>query len=159
MKIRPFVLPRPLAMISAAFPQTPPTVALCLALNALRDRLLPADCRNALEGKYLRVQVTDAGLTLDFTVRHGWFAPSPAVARADVTLAATAYDFLCLATREEDPDTLFFARRLVMQGDTDLGLLVKNSLDAAEWPAFRLADLAPHRVFQRLTRLLAPRSA
>lgn len=154
MPVRPFVLPRPLAGIASALPQTPPTVALCLALNAVRDWLLTTACRDALEGRHLRLQVTDAGLTLDFTVRGGWFTPWSGTALTDLTLAATAYDFLCLATRKEDPDTLFFARRLVMQGDTDLGLLVKNTLDAAELPAFSLADLAPHRVLRRLAGLV-----
>ena len=40
---------------------------------------------------------------------------------------------LALALRREDPDTLFFKRRLVMTGDTDLGLVVKNALDAIDW--------------------------
>ena len=30
----------------------------------------------------------------------------------------------------EDADTLFFERRLVMEGDTEFGLLLKNTLDA-----------------------------
>jgi hypothetical protein len=35
-----------------------------------------------------------------------------------------------LALRREDPDTLFFTRRLVLEGDTELGLALKNALDA-----------------------------
>ena len=35
--------------------------------------------------------------------------------------------------RLEDPDTLFFSRRLVIEGDTELGLALKNALDAASW--------------------------
>jgi predicted lipid carrier protein YhbT len=42
------------------------------------------------------------------------------------------YDFLVLAGRQEDPDTLVFQRRLVMQGDTELGLQVKNLLDGLD---------------------------
>lgn len=44
---------------------------------------------------------------------------------------------MALALREEDPDTLFFSRRLRMEGDTDLGLLVKNTLDAVDWDALK----------------------
>ncbi|MEW8013567.1 MAG: SCP2 sterol-binding domain-containing protein [Candidatus Sedimenticola endophacoides] len=44
----------------------------------------------------------------------------------------TLYDFLLLATRREDADTLFFNRRLRLGGDTELGLYVKNFLDALE---------------------------
>ncbi len=49
--------------------------------------------------------------------------------------------FLALALRREDPDTLFFTRRLVMTGDTELGLIVKNLLDAIDWS--RLPRLRP----------------
>ncbi len=64
-------------------------------------------------------------------------------------------DFHLLASRREDADTLFFARRLVMEGDTDLGLIVKNTLDAVDWPRFEPADLLPHRALPRLAALLA----
>jgi predicted lipid carrier protein YhbT len=43
-----------------------------------------------------------------------------------------------MARREEDPDTLFFSRRLIMEGDTELGLVVKNTLDALELPVLDL---------------------
>lgn len=150
MAPRPFVVPDVVARINAALPQTPPAAALCLALNLARERLFPDDVLRALESRRLRLQVSDAGLILDFTVKRGWFVPWLGTGAADLVIAATAHDFLCLALRKEDPDTLFFARRLLMQGDTDLGLLVKNTLDAAELPAFSLADLAPHRVLRRL---------
>ena len=40
---------------------------------------------------------------------------------------------LLLATRREDPDTLFFNRRLNIEGDTETGLHVKNLLDSLEY--------------------------
>ena len=43
--------------------------------------------------------------------------------------------YLQLLARQEDPDTLFFNRELEITGDTELGLLVKNMLDAVEWPS------------------------
>ena len=53
-----------------------------------------------------------------------------------------------LATRKEDPDTLFFNRRLLVEGDTELGLVAKNTLDSIELP--KLADFRPDRVLGRL---------
>ena len=67
--------------------------------------------------------------------------------KPDLTLSARTRDYLALALREEDADTLFFSRRLRMEGETDLGLLVKNTLDAVDWDAFR----------ERLERFLPPR--
>ena len=52
---------------------------------------------------------------------------------ADLAISASLRDFIALWLREEDPDTLFFARRLTIEGDTDLGLTVKNLLDGIDW--------------------------
>jgi predicted lipid carrier protein YhbT len=60
---------------------------------------------------------------------------------ADLAIGAAAHDFLLLARRQEDPDTLFFSRRLALEGDTELGLLVKNTLDALDASAFDLGAL------------------
>ena len=42
-------------------------------------------------------------------------------------------DFVALALRREDPDTLFFQRRLVVEGETETGLHLKNLLDGWEY--------------------------
>ncbi|MDP3863323.1 MAG: SCP2 sterol-binding domain-containing protein, partial [Rhodoferax sp.] len=65
---------------------------------------------------------------------------------ADLTISASAHDFVKLARREEDPDTLFFNRRLAMEGDTELGLLVKNTIDAIELPVMNLESFRPPHV-------------
>ncbi|SNB73692.1 SCP-2 sterol transfer family protein [Kingella negevensis] len=43
-----------------------------------------------------------------------------------------------MMTREEDPDTLFFNRKLQIEGDTELGLITKNLLDCVEWDKLNL---------------------
>ena len=77
-----------------------------------------------------------------------------------MTLSATAHDFLLLAQRQQDPDTLFFSRRLSMEGDTELGLVVKNALDAIELPVLDPRQwaqrLAPRQVLGHLRRRLDP---
>ena len=85
------------------------------------------------------MRVLDAGLTLDFTLtERGFRRTAPAADRKpDLIISATTRDFIALALREEDPDTLFFSRRLRMEGDTELGLLVKNTLDAVDWDALK----------------------
>ena len=67
-----------------------------------------------------------------------------------LTLSANAHDFLRLAQRLDDPDTLFFNRSLSMEGDTELGLMVKNTLDALTLPVLDLRALAPIRLATRL---------
>ncbi len=73
-------------------------------------------------------------------------------------ISARARDFIALALREEDPDTLFFNRSLVMEGDTDLGLLVKNTLDAVDWPRLDPEDLHPFRLLAQLRLRMGPSS-
>ncbi|WP_051560436.1 ubiquinone anaerobic biosynthesis accessory factor UbiT [Marinobacterium jannaschii] len=53
--------------------------------------------------------------------------------QADAWIKGQARDFLQLANRELDPDTLFFQRRLLIEGNTELGLAVKNLLDSIDW--------------------------
>jgi predicted lipid carrier protein YhbT len=133
--------PRFVAAVLRRLPSWPPSFVLAKALNAVLAPQLPDDVRNQLKDRRLRIEVRDAGLALDFTWTGQRFAPLARQASTDLTIAASGPDFLKLARREEDPDTLFFSRRLSMQGDTELGLLVKNTLDALELPVFELARL------------------
>lgn len=142
--------PRFVAAVLRRLPAYPPSFALAKGLNALLAPQLPGDVRHQLTNRRLRIEVRDAGLLLDFTWTGERFAALPRQGETDLTIAATAPDFLRLARREEDPDTLFFSRRLSMQGDTELGLLVKNTLDALEVPVFDLSRFTrrPHKPWQ-----------
>ena len=125
-------IPDPVRRLLSRLPQYPASTAVAAALTLGLGAILGADAHPELAGKLIRLHVTDAGVTVTFRITPRGFAPSGA-ANPDLTLAAAAEDFLALALRREDPDTLFFSRRLVMEGDTELGLLVKNTLDALEF--------------------------
>ncbi len=135
LRIPAFTVPAPLASLLGRLPQQPPTLALTTALNLALGRILPREQLEPLAGRHLRIRVTDAGITLDFGLTANGFRQASPAAKPDLTLSATARDYLALALREEDADTLFFSRRLLMEGDTELGLLVKNTLDAVDWDA------------------------
>ena len=137
MKIPAFTLPVTLARVGARLPQLPPTLALVGGLNLALDRILPREPLEPLTGKRLLLKVTDAGLALRFTLTPRGFRPLFDSRQPDLTISATTRDYLALALREEDPDTLFFSRRLLMEGETDLGLLVKNTLDAVDWDSLK----------------------
>ncbi|MFU2486983.1 ubiquinone anaerobic biosynthesis accessory factor UbiT [Thauera sp. WH-1] len=139
LRIPDFTVPAPLARLVSRLPQQAPTQALTLALNLALGRILPRDTLAPLAGRHLQLRVLDAGLTLDFSLGDkGFRRAAPAAGKKpDLIISATARDFIALALREEDPDTLFFSRRLRMEGDTDLGLLVKNTLDAVDWEALK----------------------
>ncbi|HDS6526855.1 TPA: SCP2 domain-containing protein [Klebsiella aerogenes] len=84
-----------------------------------------------LEGRWLSINVRDIGLQWYTSVVDGRLVVSQQ-ADADVSFSADASDLLMIAARKQDPDTLFFQRRLVIEGDTELGLYVKNLMDAIE---------------------------
>lgn len=91
-----------------------------------------------LEGRWLRLEISDLGLAWNITRTPGGLQLVRGE-KADVCIRGQWREFLLLASRQEDPDTLFFRRRLVIEGDTDLGLAVKNlldSLDPDELPAW-----------------------
>ena len=102
-----------------------------------------------LQGRRICIHITDAATQLAFRVdgarlRAAGRTAGP-VGPGDVVIRGTLADFWLLATRSEDPDTLFFNRRLSIEGDTETGLYVKNLLDSLEfdWEAHVRAVLAP----------------
>ena len=141
-----FQLPSFVAAIGNRLPQWPHTLALVAGLNAaVKMKLLPDDSLAVLEDKQFRVRVHDTGGEANFTYRGGLFRPLFRVERApDLAFAANLSAFLQLLSRQEDPDTLFFNRELEITGDTELGLVVKNMLDAVEWPKLPQLPLLRH---------------
>jgi len=128
----PPLLPAKLAGLIGRLPQWPPSTLLCAGLNLLFLPTLDAETKQRLLGRIVSIQVSDAGLDGRISLTSVGFLP---VLRSppEVAIRACAWDYYRLARRLEDPDTLFFSRRLTIEGDTELGLLVKNLLDAMDW--------------------------
>ena len=135
--------PAPLATLVTRLPAAPPSLAFSAVANRLLWPALKTLDWQPLVGRRYTIRVKDLGLSLRFTISTRGFAPHSGA--PELTISATARDFLLLMSRREDPDTLFFSRRLVSEGDTELGLIVKNLLDA----------LDPEMVFERLPAPLA----
>jgi predicted lipid carrier protein YhbT len=138
-----FALPARLVNVVARLPAAPPSLAFSVAANRLLWPAMQTFDWQPLAGRRYAIRVRDLGLCLRFTVTSRGFAPDSGV--PELTISATARDFLLLLSRREDPDTLFFSRRLVSEGDTELGLTVKNLLDA----------LDPETILRRLPAPLA----
>lgn len=132
-------LPAPIALIARSLPEAPPAYLLSIALNLARPRLWPEEDFSWLAGKAIRFSVNDLerGVTVRFDGGRFHAAQQP----VDVTFGASLSDYLILARRQEDPDTLFFQRRLSIEGDTEVGLALKNLLDATDLSL--LLDLLP----------------
>lgn len=131
-------------------PAYPGSVLFASALNLVLAKHLPADTLDMLDGRALRIEVRDAGLAFDFVCRAGQFSAVRPQGEVALTIGASTHDFLLLAQRKEDPDTLFFSRRLTMEGDTELGLIVKNSIDATDLTMpFSLDRFVPEHLLRR----------
>jgi len=149
--IERFQVPAPLSRVLGLLPKRPGSHLFVTGLNLTLAPHLPIDTCAMLEGRTLRIEVADAGLRFDYTWRASAFRAAHHGGRTpDLTIRADAWDFHRLIQRGEDPDTLFFSRRLVMEGDTELGLLVKNTLDSLD-----MEVLKPGKVIANL--LAAPR--
>ena len=85
-----------------------------------------------LSDKILKISVTDAGIGWRLSYPNKQLKIQPLDGPADATISGKARAFVLLASRQEDPDTLFFRRELSIEGDTELGLEVKNMLDSIE---------------------------
>ena len=130
-----FKLPAFVSAVGNKLPQWPHALVLVTGLNAvLKMKLLPQDSLDLLEGRSFLVDVLDTGGHAAFTYRNGLFRPLFTLPETpDLAFRANLSAFLQLVARQEDPDTLFFNRELSIEGDTELGLIVKNMLDAVEW--------------------------
>lgn len=148
--MQPFTLPKPLSTLFSILPQYPHSLAFAQALNLALGKTLRSETLQPLHGKLICLRVTDAQIALYFSLNERGATANHAASTPDLTINANAYDFIQLALRKEDPDTLFFSRRLLMEGDTELGLLVKNTLDALELPPLDWRMLLPARVLGSL---------
>lgn len=116
--------------IVSRLPMQPPALLLAAALNRWLAPRLPADARRALSDRCVEIVVTDLGLTLRMQLdRRGFGLAAPHAAVA-LRIAAAAATYWRLLRGRDDVDRLFFERALVMEGDTELGLVLKNTLDA-----------------------------
>ena len=143
-------MPRPVgaALGRLARPVTaaavPPLVNRALAGALAGDRLA------FLAGRVLGIEVPDLGLSWRLTLAAGGTRVTPASRAPDAVIRGDSLALLMLAARRVDPDTLFFERRIAVEGDTALGLEAKNLLDTLE-PDDLPAPLA--RVLDRAGRL------
>ena len=158
MSEKTWLIPKPVGQLLGRLPGFPGSILFVTALNLALAKQLNVDVTQMLAGKKLRLCVLDAQWTFAFEWRNNRFVACQNTGVADLTISASAHDFLRLAQRQEDPDTLFFSRRLSMQGDTELGLMVKNTLDALETPVFDLGQWAPDRLLARFATAPARRA-
>ncbi|WP_163131364.1 SCP2 domain-containing protein [Agarivorans sp. Alg241-V36] len=82
-----------------------------------------------LEQRWLKLTVSDLAASWYITFDNERLRVQAQAPQVDVSFSGELNDFVLMMGRKEDPDTLFFQRRLKIEGDTELGLELKNLLD------------------------------
>ncbi|QUM77752.1 SCP2 domain-containing protein [Moritella sp. 24] len=103
---------------------------LSQVLNRVFAEGLEDDEFEFLEQKWLQVEITDLGINWFITCQNNKLVIAEKADAADVSFKGNLNELVLITARKEDPDTLFFQRRLKIEGDTELGLEVKNMLDS-----------------------------
>jgi predicted lipid carrier protein YhbT len=115
---------------------------LAFALNRVLEEQMAQGELEFLSGKRVCLRIDDAHMELRVTLGKMGFAPVSSRHAEDVRISGNLVEFHALAMRDEDPDTLFFNRRLKIEGSTAVGLQLKNFLDSIELPIDRLPAAA-----------------
>ena len=146
------VLHAPLRAVASRLPRHASAAVFATALNLTLGRKFPSEVFERLEGHTFSIVVDDAGLELAFQVRGGRFLAATNGEEPLLRIRASIWDYAQLVAQNADPDTLFFNRRLLTEGDTELAVLVKNTLDTIDIPRTR-------RTLKRVLRLLEGKAA
>ena len=146
--MNPLTLPRPFSFPARLVPVWLHSRVLAQILNHVLAGQIADGELAMLEGKTLGVAIRDAGVEYRLTLEGGALVASDAA--PDVVMGGGLHAFLMMLARREDPDTLFFQRLLAIEGDTALGLEIKNFLDRLEWEALPVAALLKHAPQQAL---------
>ena len=133
------VFPAPLSLPLKILPAFVHNNVLVTTLNKIFTKELKAGELDFLQEKIILISIEDAGIEYRFTIDNNKLVAADKNKSPDLVLQGTVYNYLLLASRQEDTDTLFFSRRLHMQGDTELGLYVKNFLDGMDMESHKIS--------------------
>lgn len=132
------IFPTALALPFKIIPSQIHNKLLTTTLNKIFATDLNEGELSFLQDKVIHIFIEDIGVEYRFTLKQNKLMPANNNQSADLSLKGTVYDYLLLASRREDTDTLFFSRRLHMHGDTELGLHVKNFLDGLDMDSHQI---------------------
>lgn len=104
---------------------------LTTALSKVLTQALLDDELEFLQNNWLHVDITDVPFHFYLSVDDNkkLVIKKQLEQEPNVCFAGDTQSMLQLMSRNIDPDTLFFQRKLLVTGDTELGLEIKNFLD------------------------------
>lgn len=114
--------------------------------KVIAERILPQAFSEAIEDgdmdflnqHFIELSIHDLQYRLTLTLVNQKLCIVKPTTRPDVSIGGNLNEFIRLAARMEDPDTLFFQRRLTIEGDTEMGLEIKNLIDSIDMTSLPL---------------------
>lgn len=128
----PAGLPAPLGRLLGRPLQPLGHALLPRVVNRALARQIEDGLLDFLAARVLEIAVTDLGLAWRLTFDARTRRVRITRGAPDTAIRGDSAALLLLASQRTDPDTLFFRRRLAVEGDTELGLQAKNLLDTLE---------------------------
>ena len=134
-------LPKPFSLPLKILPQALHNRFLANIINKILVDDLNDDELDFLQDRSVAIEISDIGLSYQLTLSGNRLMGADKQGENHLTVRASLYDFMSMASRQVDPDTLMFQRRLVMEGDTELGLALKNYLDGMDIEASKILSM------------------
>ena len=127
-----FIQPRGLIRVATRMPQQFNFLVVEKLLNsAFAEQINEGDFA-FLEHRTLQIEIIDAGLFVGLSYSQNRIIChhfNKQACTSEVTLSIDSLNAINLVQQEVDPDTLFFQRKLKINGDTDLAHHIKNTID------------------------------
>jgi predicted lipid carrier protein YhbT len=147
-----FIRPQLLGRVATRMPSKLNHLLVEKLVNTVfAEQLLEGDFE-FLTDRVLQVEVLDAGLFVGLSFQQGRLICNHfsrlSRAAVDATLSIDSLSAIQLIQQEVDPDTLFFQRKLKINGDTELAHQVKNTIDTLNpelIPGFMLKIIDAYR--------------
>jgi O2-independent ubiquinone biosynthesis accessory factor UbiT len=117
-------------------PTQPPSFVAARVLDRVLLPRLDDSARAALSHRTVEVELIELGLRVRLRLAARGFVVASSHDAPALRIRARSAALWRLLRGEDDADRLFFERALVMEGDTEYGLILKNVLDAIGplWP-------------------------
>jgi len=133
--VKKLVSPPTIGWISTKVPSTINCIATQKIINHTFCEQITDGDFDFLQNRLLQIEILDAGLYVGLSFNQNRIICTHfdnTAIEADATLSIDTPNAISLIQQQVDPDTLFFQRKLKINGDTELAHNVKNTIDTLD---------------------------
>lgn len=105
---------------------------ISIILNFFLEKAIGRGQFSEIVNKRINVHIRDINKTICFIARDKFIETSKDTQNSDACISLTLDGAKSIIFQESDPDTLFFKRELMVTGNTEVGLALKNILDSID---------------------------